>query len=250
MSFQYTLQLSGQPVHCRFEFARNVQLCSKFIVSRYEGADALRVTAAERQIYHAAYPDKPWSREAESKLFIMLVSDALLPHQRLIFHSVAILWHEKAWLITAPSGTGKTTQYRNLKRLYGEEVQVICGDNPVLHFQEDGVIMVYPSPWNGKEKFGGNAAAPLAGIVWLEQGPENKIERLAPKDAVIPVFHEMNTFSRTPELVDQLFRLEEKMITSVPVWKFENTGTTESSELLMKCLMDCDEMEQYHELQD
>ena len=33
-----------------------------------------------------------------------------------------------------------------------------------------------------------------------------------------------------------MFQLEEKLITSVPVWKFENNGTLESSRMLMDSL--------------
>lgn len=236
MSWQYVLDLSGVSVPCRFQYIKNVQLCKKFIMREYDGLDSIGVTEIERRIYQEAYPDDHWSCETECKALIGIVSDELLLYDRMIFHSVAFLWNKKAWLISAPSGTGKTTQYKNLKKLYEGEIQIICGDNPILHFQEDGTIMVFPSPWNGKEKFGGEASAPLAGIVYLVQGEKNKIERIPPKDAVIPVFHEINTYSRTPELVDRLFRLEEKMITSIPIWKFENTGTGDSSEILMQCL--------------
>lgn len=248
MLLQYTLHLAGQQVNCAFQYPRNVHHCRKFILSRYSGLDAVAVTEIERQIYHRAYPDDEWNCEAESKSLLGLISDELLPHNRLLFHSAAILWHGKAWLITAPSGTGKTTQYRNLKKLYKDEIQIICGDNPVLHFRPDDTIMVYPSPWNGKENYGGDAEAPLAGIVWLAQSQENEIKRLAPKDAVVPIFHEINTYSRTPELVDQMFWLEEKMITSVPVWKFENTGTLASSKMLMQCLADHEKKERCDEL--
>ena len=141
-----------------------------------------------------------------------------------------------AWLITAPSGVGKTTQYQNLKQLYGEEIQIICGDNPVLHFQGHNIIRVYPSPWNGKENYSGNLEGDLAGIILLTQERKNKIYKVSPEEAVIPIFQEINTYARTPELVHQMFQLEEKLITSVPVWKFENNGTLESSRMLMDSL--------------
>ena len=236
MPWQYVINLSGVPIPCRFQYIQNVQLCKKFIMRQYDGLDAVGVAEIERQIYHKAYPNDRWNYKTESKALVGVVSDELLLYNRMIFHSVAVLWHKKAWLISAPSGTGKTTQYKNLKQLYEEEIQIICGDNPILHFQENGTIMVFPSPWNWKERFCGDEVAPLAGIIYLAQGKEDIIERLSPGDAVVPVFHEINTYARTTELVNQLFKLEEKMITSVPIWRFENTGTKDSSRILMQCM--------------
>lgn len=243
-SNQYTIKLAGHMISLKFYDKRTIELYHNFIQS-CDGKDkAIGVSDRERAIFEGNNPGYIWDYRIESKCLAALISDAIMPYNRLVFHCVAFLWHKKAWLITAPSGTGKTTQYRNLKRLYGDAIQVISGDNPVLHFQNDGTIMVYPSPWNGKENYSGNDTAPLAGIVWLSQNVENKIERLSPKDAVVPIFHEINTYSRTPEQVHQMFHLEEKIITSVPVWKFENTGTPASSEILMKCLIDYEKKEQ------
>lgn len=248
MLLQYTLHLAGQMVNCAFQYPQNVKLCREFILSRYNGSAAVGVTEIERQIYREVYPEDEWGCEAESKSLLCLVSDELLYYDCLLFHSVAILWHGKAWLITAPSGTGKTTQYRNLKELHGDEIQIICGDNPVLHFQSDGMIMVHPSPWKGKEGYGSMQTGPLGGIIWLQQEKYNKIALLPLNEAVYPIFHEINTYAKTPERVHMLFQLEQRMITSVPIWKFENTGTLASSEMLIQCLTDHEEKEQCDEL--
>lgn len=97
-----------------------------------------------------------------------LVSDLLLSYRRVIFHSTAFLWHDKAWLLTAASGVGKTTQYIQWKRLYGEDVQILNGDKPILRFEEKS-IYVCASPWTGKEGMGQNFEAPLGGILFLKQ---------------------------------------------------------------------------------
>lgn len=89
------------------------------------------------------------------------LSDAMLPFNRVFFHGTAFLWRGKAWIFAAVSGTGKTTQYLHWKALYGEEVQIINGDKPVLAF-DDGNITVHPSPWNGKEGMGQDPPLPAA----------------------------------------------------------------------------------------
>jgi hypothetical protein len=236
MEYLYTLCLGGHPVRCSFSFLHTAQRCRPFACERPSEEKAVQISEIDKNIFFSAYPDERWGPEAENKLLIMLVSDALLPSDRMLFHSAAVLWMGKAWLITSPSGTGKTTQLRNMKKLCGSAVQAICGDNPVLHFMENGPIMVHPSPWNGKENYGGGSPAPLAGIIYLRQAGDDRIERLAPEDAVVPFFQEMNTFSRTPEAIRKILSLEEKLITSVPLWQFRNTGTLESTALLVKTL--------------
>ena len=57
---------------------------------------------------------------------------ALLPHGRAIIHAVCFVWCGKAWLICAPSGVGKTTHYKQWKRLFPNEVEMLNGDKPVL----------------------------------------------------------------------------------------------------------------------
>lgn len=55
---------------------------------------------------------------------------ALLPHGRAIIHAVCFVWCGKAWLICAPSGVGKTTHYKQWKRLFPNEVEMLNGDKP------------------------------------------------------------------------------------------------------------------------
>ena len=112
------------------------------------------------------------------------------------------------------------------------------------------MIMVYPSPWNGKENYGGDTPGPLEGIIYLEQADVNQISVLPPQEAVIPVFEEMNTFSRTPQMIHSLARLEERMLNTVPVWHFKNNGTKDAADLLMQHLIRHDKTEHMNGLQD
>ena len=122
MVSKHMFSLAGMSVPCCFSFEYNRKRYYHFFKGNYVGDDALCITDQEKQIYEKAYPDDPWGPPAESKLMIMLVSDYLLSKDRLIFHSVAFLWNNKAWLLTAPSGTGKTTMYRHLKKSFGDEI--------------------------------------------------------------------------------------------------------------------------------
>ena len=114
------------------------------------------------------------------------VCDALLPYGRILFHGAAILWRGRVWVFTANSGTGKTTQYMLWKLCFGSEIKILNGDKPLLEFRKGG-ILVHPSPWRGKEGLGSLDAAPLGGIILLEQNEENRMRRLLPAEAAGPL---------------------------------------------------------------
>lgn len=156
--------------------------------------------------------------------------DALLPFERAIFHGVAFIWRGQAWLLTALSGTGKTTHYIQWKRQYGDEISIINGDKPVLDFSDEG-ISVHPSPWRGKENMGSMRSAPLGGIIMLKQGQENAMRRVEPQEAVAELFMQF-LFTRSTQLdVQRVCALEERLLQTVPVWQLVNRGDEDSARL-------------------
>ncbi len=173
----------------------------------------------------------------EYYLLHLVVSNALLAYNRCVFHGTAFLWHEKAWIFTAPSGTGKTTQYRRWRKLYRDEVKIINGDKPILEFKEDHTIMVHPSPWKGKERWGSMLNAPLGGIIYLKQGKENKIECMAPQDAVIPLYKQFLFLPEKEEYIHAVCRMEDTLLRNIPVWKLINKGDLVSAQLTHDVLL-------------
>ena len=173
----------------------------------------------------------------EYHLLHFVASNALLAYNRCVFHGTAFLWHGKAWLFSAPSGTGKTTQFRRWRKLYRDEVKIINGDKPILEFKEDHTIVVHPSPWKGKERWGSMLKAPLGGIIYLEQGKENKIERMAPQDAVIPLYKQFSFLPEKEEYIHAVCRMEDTLLRNIPVWKLINKGDLESAQLTHDTLL-------------
>lgn len=172
----------------------------------------------------------------EYRALIALTSRELLRYDCCIFHSVSFIWGDKAFLLTAPSGTGKTTQYFNWQKLFPGEITMICGDMPVLERREDGSVWAHPTSWNGKENIGNQICAPLGGIVLLEQGKENRMTPLSASEAIPPFF---NQFIGRPETVEQIYslaRLMDQMLLNVPCFKLINLGDDASTVLLRETL--------------
>lgn len=177
------------------------------------------------------YTENTDNRYVEYKSLIGLTSLALLSSGSCIMHAVAVLMDGFCWLITAPPGTGKTTQFYNLKSLYGKKVEMICGDMPVLNVSDAGNIIVHPSPWNGKERIKGSRSAPLGGILLLKQGKENLIRRLEPEEAVFTILMQLAVRPDNEEQVLQIAGVAENIIQKYPIWEMVNLGNAASSRL-------------------
>lgn len=168
----------------------------------------------------------------EFGLSVFRVSDYLLLYDKCVFHAASIVYKDKAYLFTAKSGTGKTTQLMNWMQLYGNETKIINGDKPILSAENDK-LWVFPSPWKGKERIGEDSIyAELGGIIYLEQGKENFVSRLSASDAAIPIMNRFLCTVENEEIIHGICRLEEKILCTVPIWKAINTGDLDSTRMI------------------
>ncbi len=114
----------------------------------------------------------------------------ILPyHNRLILHSSAIMLDGQGFAFTAPSGTGKSTHTEAWRKLYKNCV-AINDDTPVVYNNGKGFYL-YGCPWSGKTEINANICAPLSAIVCLEQGKENIIEKISPRQSFPFIWNEL-----------------------------------------------------------
>lgn len=169
---------------------------------------------------------------------------------RMIVHGVAIAVNESAFIITAASGTGKSTHAFLWRRLLGEDsVEVINGDKPIVRMEEDSgerqedEIMVYGSPWCGKEGLQKNTSAPLRGILLLnrldDEHPVPEIEQLDASgkeyyfDFMMPqtfMPHNMLALQRTFEMLEHIYN-------KVPIYRLYADMSKECIEMSVGTVM-------------
>ncbi len=174
----------------------------------------------------------------EYRCLISVSARYLLRFHACVFHAAAFFWRGRAWLLAAPPGTGKTTQYLNWQRLFPGEIRMISGDMPILEAKEDGSVWVYPSSWNGKENIFGAPAAPLGGLVLLEQGKEDRMLPFPPREAVIPLLQQFMVIPETEEEILQLTSLLERVLLAVPCRRLVNLCGDPSTTLLRETFSD------------
>ena len=168
---------------------------------------------------------------------LLAVSQKLLPYGRCVMHGAAISWKGKGYIFTGPSGVGKTTQYRNWRRMFGDEVRIINGDKPVLCRDPEGSFSAHPSPWRGKEHYGSSTlSAPLEGIICLEQAQENRVRRLAPSEALLPVMYQLFRSPKTLEDIRHFVTFTRSLLERVPVWELCCRPDAEAVRMLAEAL--------------
>lgn len=146
---------------------------------------------------------------AESICIYREIAERLPLYNRFIFHGASISYKDNGYIFTAPSGTGKSTHI-SLWQKYLDGVEIVNGDKPILHFETDGTITVYSTPYAGKEGWQNHSSAPLKSLCIINRGDKNSIEKVAYRDFLSDTFkqiykpYDMHAAIKTLELFDIL----------------------------------------------
>ena len=151
----------------------------------------------------------------ESIAVLRVLCDYIIRRGGFFLHCSCLKYRGKAIIFTAPSGTGKSTHAALWKQHFGDAVEIINDDKPLVREDADG-FTIYGTPWRGKHGRGTNTSAPIGAVFFLAQAPENSVE---PVDSItaLSLLMQQTVIPRgredTAALVDMLGRL----IESVPM---------------------------------
>ena len=133
-------------------------------------------------------------------------------------HSVSILYNNKAWLFSGPSGTGKSTHTAIWNRVF--DTPILNGDVNLIAIA-GGRPVIYGIPWCGTSETYTTSAYELGGVVLLKQSKNNRVVKMEDDEKVINVAnrffspnwkkeHVATTIEFASELVDKILvcRLE------------------------------------------
>lgn len=139
------------------------------------------------------------------------VAEALVQREVLLMHGSTVAVDGRAYLFTAPCGTGKSTHTRLWREVFGDRAVMVNDDKPFLK-QTGDAVLACGSPWTGKHGIGTNVCVPLGGICILSRGRENLI-RPAEQDKTLE-------FLRSQCFPPQGL---EKLLDRVRLWEMECT---------------------------
>ena len=151
----------------------------------------------------------------------------LLAHGGLLLHASAVVMDGRAYLFSAPCGTGKSTHTRLWLKRFGERAYLLNDDKPALRF-ENGTWYAYGTPWSGKNDASVNARVPVAGICVLRRAKENTIEPFGGREAIFALL-EQTARPADAAAREKLLELLDKLLTGVPVWRLGCTMEPEAA---------------------
>lgn len=102
------------------------------------------------------------------------IAEIMPTYDVFLFHGSAIAVDDKAYLFTAPSGTGKSTHVRLWREMLRERAVVVNDDKPLIHISDSGPY-IFGTPWNGKHRLSANICVPLKAVCLLERSETNWI---------------------------------------------------------------------------
>ena len=149
------------------------------------------------------------------------VSEFLWHDDCFLLHAAVITFDGKAYAFTAKSGTGKTTHIRLWKKCFGDRVDIVNGDKPLVRRTKEGdkvKFIAYGTPWCGKERYQRNVSAVLDGICVVTRGETNEIQKIGSGEAVPVLYGQMLVMADKKYLTAMLDMID-SMVTNIPVYR-------------------------------
>ncbi len=147
------------------------------------------------------------------------VADFLVSRDTIMLHGSTVAVDGRAYLFTAPCGTGKSTHTRLWREVFGERAIMVNDDKPFLQITEREVL-AYGSPWSGKHGLATNICVPLKGICSLRRGKENLISPGSRND-LIALLRKQVHIPEDPALAERTLELLDSVMQMVSLWEME-----------------------------
>lgn len=203
-----------------------VPRCREYLYNRTDGADIIIRTEQFRP--------NAWKSMSEND-YVYMESGThfyvnLLQYHGMLLHASAVEMDGKAYLFSGYSGAGKSTHTRLWQQVFGEKARVFNDDKPALR-NVDGKWYAYGTPWCGKDGININMKAPIAGICFLKQAPENRIRRLSNQESVQNIVSQTIRRFNQMENLDKMLDLVDSLVQNIPVFELENRPEPEAARL-------------------
>ena len=160
----------------------------------------------------------PYSIDAVLRIVHTLV---LAQEGGFLMHAASAIRNGKAFLFAGVSGAGKTTISRlapSDATLLTDEISYVRKDGRKDVKKQDLSYVAFGTPFTGElAKLGENVSAPISALYLLAQGPENRIDPVAPGQAVRELLANVLFFAEDQELVQRSFHAACEFVSRVPV---------------------------------
>lgn len=137
---------------------------------------------------------------------------ALAESDGFLLHAASAMRNGRAFVLSGVSGAGKTT----ITRLAPAGAIRLTDEISYIR-RVDGRYTAFGTPFSGELATAGeNAAAPVAALYFLTQGPEHRIDPLAPEAALRKLLRNILFFATDAALTARVFQVACDFLAAVP----------------------------------
>lgn len=214
----FMIRVAGLNINVDAKYSYLPSLCKDYIVDDSETADIDAVATDEKIVLERTRSDELVEPHlAESLCVYRDIAEQLPKFDRIVFHGAAISYKGKAYLFTAPSGTGKTTHINLWRKYIGDDVGVVNGDKPIL-WVHDSAVKVCGTPWAGKEGWQSNCCMELAAVCFIGRGTDNSCISVPSSDCLVDLLKQ-TYMPADPEQAVNTLDIIDKIVKTVPFYK-------------------------------
>lgn len=142
--------------------------------------------------------------------------NSLIDYDGMLLHSSCVVKDNKAYLFSAPCGTGKSTHTQIWLKRY-PDAYILNDDKPALRITKDG-IYAFGTPFSGKTDLNVNKGVPVGGICILDRGTTNRIEQISADDALFNILNQTVRPAQA-EAMDKMLTTLDTILRNVPVYR-------------------------------
>lgn len=160
-----------------------------------------------------------------------LLPFCLLQKEALVIHGALMEYDNKGIILSAPSGTGKSTHAHFWRDNY--RALIINGDRSLCR-KKNGIWTGYGMPWCGSSGEYINRDVPIRAIVVLQQAEENEVRLLTPLEGFQRMYENLVLPQWDKDKVNQGLDLFDDMLANIPVYLLKCRPEAEAAAVLKR----------------
>lgn len=165
--------------------------CKKYLSDDCGAAPQMKIAVTEDRIKKLSARAPALS--AEECEYMLAGADfygGLMHFNGMLLHASAVALDGRAYLFSAPCGTGKSTHTGLWQKYFGaDKAKIINDDKPAIRISGKDAL-VYGTPFSGKLDLSENAAFKLGAICFLHRSEKNEIRELTEKESIYALLNQ------------------------------------------------------------
>ncbi len=161
-------------------------------------------------------PGKKFFNPISYPLDQILLVRYLTDKQGALFHAAGINLYGKGYIFPGISGAGKSTLSKQF--ITDKGATILCDDRIIIR-RISNEYRAYGTPWKSDGGTATNTNAPLAGIFFLKQGPQNSIRKIQKTVAVKRLMSIISIPWYDPRSISDLLDFCDNLLNDIPVYE-------------------------------